>query len=113
ALLDIDMTGRASAGAAAFGFDPGHALLDRRLHDGRTDFAFDRASCALDVDKSDLDHVGRRSLEEKTRCRRGMAWTTPAGCRLLSAPAPRRKSLIGGTRQSPDTPMPDVPMQDI
>src|SRR5438477_840886 len=33
-LVDIDVAGRARAGAAAFGLDAGHAVLDRRLHDG-------------------------------------------------------------------------------
>src|SRR6185436_11891910 len=90
AFVDIDVTGRARTGTAALRFDSWHALLDRRLHDGRADFAFDRASCTLDVDESDFDHVGRRSLEEKTRCRRGMRWTIPAGV-----------SSIGSRRATP------------
>jgi hypothetical protein len=45
----------------------------------------------------------------------GEEWrrTTPAGCRLLSAQAAQRQSLIGETVNAPDTPMPDISMQHI
>src|SRR5579871_1008972 len=57
-VFDVDVAGRAGAGAAALRFDPGHAVLDRRLHDGLADFGLDRASSALEVDKGDFDHDG-------------------------------------------------------
>src|SRR5262245_24947773 len=34
--VDIDVAGRARAGAAAFGLDPGDSVLDRCLHHGRS-----------------------------------------------------------------------------
>src|ERR1700704_6523337 len=40
-LLDIDMAGRAGAGAAALGLDAGHVVLDRCFHHGRAGLAFD------------------------------------------------------------------------
>ena len=42
-LVDIDMTGRAGAGAAALRLDLGNAMLDCSLHDRGTDLAFDGA----------------------------------------------------------------------
>ena len=44
---DIDMAGRAGAGAAAFRLDAGNRIVQRRLHHGRADLGLDRAGVAL------------------------------------------------------------------
>src|SRR5437667_12639256 len=57
-LVDVDVTGRARAGAAAFGLDLRHTVLDRRLHDGRADLAVDGPRSAAGIDVGDFDHEG-------------------------------------------------------
>src|SRR3569832_1086098 len=52
--IDIAVAGRTGAGAAALGFDPGHAILDGRFHHGRADFAFGLDGVAVGFDKGDL-----------------------------------------------------------
>ena len=63
-LVDIDVAGRAGAGAAALGLDAGHVVLDRRFHHGRADLGIDRAGGAGGIDEGDLGHgpsaVGKR-----------------------------------------------------
>src|SRR6267154_5543425 len=54
--IDVDMTGRAGTGPAAFSLDTRDIVLDRRLHDGRTDVAIHGAGGALVIDKSDFCH---------------------------------------------------------
>ena len=69
-LVDMDMAGGAGAGAAAFRLDAGNAVLDRRLHDGRSDLALDRAGGAFEVDEGDFRHaMGRDSNCDVRRCR--------------------------------------------
>src|SRR5271168_1043464 len=90
--LDIDVTGRAGARAAAFRLDPRHAIFDRGLHHGRADFALDRASRAGLIDECDFDH-GRKTNPEETGGK--LAADTPskstggpqAAAVYLSAPA--------------------------
>src|SRR5262245_4420141 len=54
--IDIDMTGGARAGAAAFGLYPRNVVADRRFHHGRAEFGFDRAAGAARVVVRDLGH---------------------------------------------------------
>jgi hypothetical protein len=58
-LVDIDHAGRAGAGAAAFGNDPGHAALERRLHHGGADLRLDGMHGAVVLDVGDLGHWAR------------------------------------------------------
>src|SRR5262245_34146969 len=66
----MDVAGGAGAGAAALRLDPGNAVLDRRLHDGRSDLALDRAGSAFVIDKGDVRHatsddvLGRDPMQE-------------------------------------------------
>src|SRR3981189_1821141 len=53
----MNVTGGAGAGTAAFRLDARNAVLDRGLHDGRTDLALDRAGGAFVIDVSDARHV--------------------------------------------------------
>src|ERR1700744_5586442 len=55
--VDIDMAGRAGAGAAALGLDARNGVADGRFHDGRAVLDIDVAGFALVVDKVDLGHV--------------------------------------------------------
>src|SRR5580704_7348406 len=55
-LVDIEMACRARAGAAALGLDFGHAVFDRRLHDGGADFAVHGAGRALGINEGDFRH---------------------------------------------------------
>src|SRR4029077_1245008 len=71
-LVDVNVTGRARAGAAAFSLDLRHAVLDRRLHDGRADLAFDGPRSAAGIDVGDFHHgngcngrSGRVQLEQR------------------------------------------------
>src|SRR5262249_11243926 len=57
---DIDMAGRAGAGAAALGLDPWDHVPDRRLPDGRSDLCLHRALFAGVFDESNIDHACRR-----------------------------------------------------
>src|SRR5262249_22876025 len=62
-LIDIDVTGRAGAGAAALGLDPGNGVLERSFHHGCTDLGVDGAALTSGIDVSDLDH--RRSTNRE------------------------------------------------
>src|SRR6516225_5959630 len=53
-LIDIDMTGCASTGAAALGLDARNRIADRPFHDGGTALDFDGAGLAGMVDVVDL-----------------------------------------------------------
>ena len=54
--VDIDMAGRARAGAAAFGFDARNGVTDRGFHHGRAVFDFNGSFFAGMVDKVDFGH---------------------------------------------------------
>ena len=54
--VDIDVAGRAGAGAAAFGFDAGNGVADRGFHHGRAVLDFDGSFFAGMVDKVDFGH---------------------------------------------------------
>src|ERR1700722_17810626 len=89
-VVDIDVAGRAGAGAAAFRLDAGNAALDRRLHDGRADLAFDGARRAGSIDESDFDHGGmtNRRWEAEFCDVTDEEW--PSGCPYLLVCADRR-----------------------
>src|SRR5215510_13025934 len=55
-IVDIDMAGRAGAGAAALGLDAGHVVLDRGFHHGRAELAFDLVGSSVRADEGDLGH---------------------------------------------------------
>src|SRR3974390_965375 len=55
-LVDIDMAGGASAGAATLGFDARDRIADRPFHDGGAVLDFDGAGFAGMVDIVDLGH---------------------------------------------------------
>ena len=57
ALVDVAMTGAAYPGAAAFGDDATHAVIDGSLHQGLSVLGVDAAPCAVHFDKGDLDHL--------------------------------------------------------
>ena len=54
--IDIDVAGRAGAGAAAFGLDAGNGVADRGFHHGRAVLDFNGSCFAGMVDKVDLGH---------------------------------------------------------
>src|SRR5262245_31655991 len=56
-LVDMHVAGGAGAGAAAFRLDAGNAVLDRRLHHGRTELTLDRAGRAFMIDIGDFRHT--------------------------------------------------------
>src|SRR6476660_5685732 len=53
----MDGTGGAGTGTPALRLDTRNAVLDRGLHDGRTEFALDRARGAFVIDVGDARHV--------------------------------------------------------
>src|SRR3712207_1266900 len=55
--LDIDMAGRAGAGAAAVGVDAGHHVLDRGLHHRQAGLALDGLLRTRVLDEGDLHHA--------------------------------------------------------
>ena len=55
-LVDIDVAGRAGAGAAALGQDPAHAILDGRFHHGAAFRGIDDLLSTAGLDKSDFHH---------------------------------------------------------
>src|SRR5580692_737176 len=92
-VVDIDVTGRAGAGAAAFRLDAGHAVVDRRLHDGGADLAFDGARRAGGIDESDFDHGGMTNRRREAARVNGMDKEGAVGPPLLMGlrrPAPVR-----------------------
>ena len=55
-LIDIDVAGRARAGAAAFRLDLRHPVVDRRLHHRGTSLALDCPRGPCGIDEGDFDH---------------------------------------------------------
>ena len=55
-LIDIDVACRTGAGSAAFGFDPGNGVADRRFHHCGAVFDVNSTGFAVMVDKADLGH---------------------------------------------------------
>src|SRR6476469_1527791 len=91
----MDVTGGAGTGTPALRLDPGNAVLDCGLHDGRTDFALDRARGAFVIDVGDARHViGRELLREVRRCRAPIA--AGEGARQMSAGSNRRSQNQSG-----------------
>src|SRR5580704_2216814 len=90
-VVDIDVAGRAGAGAAAFRLDAGNGVLDRRLHDGRADLAFDGARRAGGIDESDFDHGGMTNRRREAERGNGTDKEWPSGCPYLWVCAGRRQ----------------------
>src|SRR5690606_2294653 len=57
-LVDIDVAGRAGAGAAAVGVDARHIVADRAFHDGKAGLDLDRVFGPVVLDVGDLGHAG-------------------------------------------------------
>src|ERR1700730_3071904 len=70
-VVDIDVAGRGGAGTADTRLDAGTAVLDRRLHDGRADLAFDGARRTDSIDESDFDHGGMTNRRRKAAVENG------------------------------------------
>lgn len=54
--IDVDVAGRAGAGATAFGFNAGNGVADRGFHHGRAVLDFNGSFFARMVDKVDFGH---------------------------------------------------------
>src|SRR5262245_43543136 len=105
-LVDIDVAGRAGAGATAFGGDAGDVILYRRFHHGHARFRLDHALDPIVLNKSNPGHhigglqslpisgIGPRlTRARKAKARRGSPRSRPVLYRAIESqtPAPSRR----------------------